>query len=59
MVVGDNADHAADVDAVELDFVVDLACLLERWGDMPAPGGVSSKLACTGVFASEPGDEGC
>lgn len=59
VVVGDDADHVADVDAVELDFVVDLACLFEWWGGVPAPGGVSSKLSGAGVFAGEPGDEGC
>ena len=46
MVVGDDADHAvfaANVDSIKLDFVVDLACLFEWWGDVPAPGGVGSE----------------
>ena len=58
VVVGDDADHVADVDAIELDFVVDLACLFYWWGDVPAPGGVSSELSGASVFAGEPGDEG-
>lgn len=43
LVVGDDADHAADVDTVELDFVVDLACLFDGWGDVPAPGGIGAE----------------
>lgn len=66
VVVGDDAGYAADVDAVELDFVVDLVCLFDGWGDVPAPGGIgaegSSSSWCgvvLGVFTGEPGDGGC